>query len=112
MRRHRDRHNKEKKVQCSECGKGFSEKNYLVKHMKIHAGADRKLLQCELCDKKVTGSQSLAIHRRTHTGMYKKCFTIHLLWNKMGITTLSIFLQEKSRTNARYVHMHSPVDAN
>lgn len=67
MKYHRERHINGKSFQCSVCNKRYSFKEYLVKHMKIHAGVDRKKFQCEFCDKRLTNAQSLQQHRRIHT---------------------------------------------
>lgn len=63
-----ERHTKEKSVQCTVCFKKYNHKQYLIKHMRIHDSANRKMFQCEFCDKVVTNTQSLQIHRRKHTG--------------------------------------------
>lgn len=76
MKYHKERHSKIKHSQCPQCGKGFTSRDYLTKHMRIHEGENRKLFECEFCDKRVTNPQSLQIHRRKHTGEVERFHTL------------------------------------
>ncbi|KAM9385883.1 uncharacterized protein KZ484_007473 [Pholidichthys leucotaenia] len=58
-----------KPFSCSECGKRFSGKNYLMIHMKKHTGEKT----CPFCGKKISKSSNFTTHLRVHTG--EKPFT-------------------------------------
>ncbi|XP_053561552.1 zinc finger protein 570 [Bombina bombina] len=49
---------------CSECGKNYSDKAYLVKHQRMHTGVS--LFKCSWCCKCFTQRASLSRHERTH----------------------------------------------
>ncbi|XP_077335059.1 uncharacterized protein LOC143979427 [Lithobates pipiens] len=51
---------------CEVCGKVFSNKWTLVKHMKIHSG--ERPFSCDECDKTYKCKSHLTSHMRTHTG--------------------------------------------
>ena len=51
---------------CDECGRVFSMKDSLNRHMLIHTG-DRRF-KCEVCGKSFIQSYQLTDHMRTHTG--------------------------------------------
>ncbi|XP_063302112.1 zinc finger protein 583-like isoform X1 [Pelobates fuscus] len=49
---------------CSECGKSYSQKSYLVKHQKVHTGIS--VFVCTRCGKCFTQRSNLMRHERTH----------------------------------------------
>ncbi|XP_065225432.1 zinc finger protein 391-like isoform X2 [Planococcus citri] len=51
--------------ECADCGKKFSCKDNLTKHVKVHFGV--KPFSCQKCGKKFTRKGSLTQHQRTHT---------------------------------------------
>merc|ERR1712051_76134 len=55
----------EKKLSCKECGKGYSSKRGLDRHVKIHNG---KLHFCAICNKGFTDNFDLKRHTSTHKG--------------------------------------------
>ncbi|XP_077107105.1 uncharacterized protein LOC143764901 [Ranitomeya variabilis] len=66
---HPERHeipNEDRPFACSECGKGFTQKAYLVKHQKIHTG--EKPFSCSECEKRFLLKDHLERHQRIHTG--------------------------------------------
>lgn len=64
--RHLKVHSGYKPYKCSVCSKCFSSEDTLTQHMRIHSG--EKPFECPICGKKFTVSSSLKIHIRTHTG--------------------------------------------
>ncbi|KAM4034885.1 uncharacterized protein ACNLHF_021597 [Anomaloglossus baeobatrachus] len=56
----------EKLFSCSECGKCFEWKSYLVKHKKTHSG--ERPFSCEECRKCFREKSDLLKHQRIHTG--------------------------------------------
>ncbi|KAJ8789806.1 hypothetical protein J1605_021764 [Eschrichtius robustus] len=56
----------EKSYICSECGKGFTVRRYLIAHQRTHSG--EKPYVCSECGKGFTVKSNLIVHQRTHTG--------------------------------------------
>lgn len=57
-------HLKIKKYRCHECDKQFASKQNLNEHMHIHSGA--KPFWCKICSKTFRQASQLSLHKRTH----------------------------------------------
>ena len=55
-----------KPYKCNYCDKVFSEKNYLINHLRTHTG--EKPYACGVCDIAFSQKGDLIKHERTHTG--------------------------------------------
>ncbi|KAL3314905.1 hypothetical protein Ciccas_006470 [Cichlidogyrus casuarinus] len=67
LKQHIDRtHNKELKLECSECGRRFRLETDLRRHIKeMHSGA----VKCEVCNKICANLRSYSLHRNKHFKM-------------------------------------------
>ncbi|XP_034038586.1 gastrula zinc finger protein XlCGF52.1-like isoform X2 [Thalassophryne amazonica] len=65
LKRHMTIHSEENQVFCSECGKKFSHKSALQTHMRIHTG--EKPFNCSQCNKGFCQKGNLKAHLRTHS---------------------------------------------
>ncbi|XP_070293299.1 uncharacterized protein [Salvelinus sp. IW2-2015] len=65
---------KEKRFQCSFCGKAFSFPKQVEIHQRMHTG--EKPFSCHLCQASFSDSSNLKRHQRVHTG--EKPFGCHL----------------------------------
>ncbi|CAJ1057311.1 oocyte zinc finger protein XlCOF22-like [Xyrichtys novacula] len=66
LRRHIRFHKGEKTYNCDFCEKTFTEKAYLKRHLRNHTG--EKPFNCPICGKGFSGNIDLIRHVRTHTG--------------------------------------------
>ncbi|CAL4135239.1 unnamed protein product, partial [Meganyctiphanes norvegica] len=66
LERHLRTHTNEKPCQCSQCDKAFSVNSYLISHMRTHSG--EKPYQCSQCGKAFPLNSYLISHLRKHTG--------------------------------------------
>lgn len=68
LKTHQETHSGEKSVQCTVCGKKYSRKSVLIKHMEEHTGVYTKTFPCDFCDRIFRSLYNMQNHRRTHTG--------------------------------------------
>ncbi|XP_077111470.1 uncharacterized protein LOC143767210 isoform X2 [Ranitomeya variabilis] len=63
---HETAYKEEKPFSCSECGKGFTKKSHVNRHLLIHTG--EKPFSCSECGKCFTHRSCLVEHQMVHTG--------------------------------------------
>ncbi|NXP64254.1 ZN282 protein, partial [Chloropsis cyanopogon] len=62
--RHRTSHTGERPYKCSKCDKTYRRKDYLLNHQRQHTG--ERLFQCPLCSKRFVLKRSLLKHQEGH----------------------------------------------
>lgn len=60
----RTAHNGEKRHECSECGKMFTNTSNLICHFRIHTG--EKPFVCDICNSRFNQSSALLRHKKLH----------------------------------------------
>ncbi|KAM4642452.1 uncharacterized protein O3C94_016772 [Discoglossus pictus] len=110
-----------KAFECTACGKYFTEKNYLVRHQRIHTG--ETLISCSECGKCFIQKATLVEHQRTHTGVKPfacshcgKCFIkkfnldmhqrIHMSEKQFACSECTKCFQQKSYLVKHYQRVH------
>ncbi|XP_068224250.1 zinc finger protein 501-like [Palaemon carinicauda] len=63
---HYETHSRKKPLMCSDCGKVFPRKSFLIRHLRTHTG--EKPYKCNVCDKSFPRKSNLTSHYRIHTG--------------------------------------------
>ena len=59
------------KPQCSICGKDFSKKSDVKRHiLSLHSGVQQQVV-CNLCGKTLKNKESLGCHKRNSHGIYR-----------------------------------------
>ena len=62
---------KQKRFECSQCGKSFAKNSHIIEHLRIHSG--EKPFECSQCGMKFTQKSNLTTHLRIHSD--KKLFS-------------------------------------
>jgi uncharacterized Zn-finger protein len=76
-------HSGERPYKCSTCGKAFSQVSTLINHRRVHSG--ERPYECSTCGKAFSESSSLAKHLRVHSGERPyKCSTCGKAFTESG----------------------------
>uniref|UniRef100_A0A8C5E540 C2H2-type domain-containing protein n=1 Tax=Gouania willdenowi TaxID=441366 RepID=A0A8C5E540_GOUWI len=82
---------RERKFQCSTCGKFFHQSSHLMTHRRLHTG--EKPFQCKYCEKAFTQKAGLQAHIRLHTE--DKTYTCENCG--AGFRSMSVLLSHKAQ---------------
>lgn len=92
----------EKPHQCKTCGKRFTQRSNLFRHINIHIGDQR--YACPICGRKFTDPSAMARHKRLHSIAKPR--------KQFSCQTCSAQLSSKNSLRAHNVYLHGLKTAN
>lgn len=123
LRRHAVLHTGEKKHQCDECSKEFSQRYHLVRHIKNVHKKDIKNLFCGLCNETFNSEYLLVRHIKSHGVMTFVCeicskefktkrqMKEHILCSHVGLKPFKCDQCDKAFTRKYHLERHMEMHA-
>lgn len=75
LSRHMELHSSDEKHSCTECGKTFKQRRYLLEHKrKVHNSTSNGQATCDICNEQFENKRLLQTHKQSHPFVEKRNF--------------------------------------